>query len=199
MFYNFIYHVAKFFLKPRIRFEGAEHIPDTGAVVIIANHVHALDPLVVGLAMERPVHFLAKKELFKGSLIRWFLMNLRCIPVDRDNIDRNALRRAVEVLKNGGMLGVFPEGTRSLDNEMLPFKSGGSYIASQAPCTILPVAVTGTERLLHYLEKPVTLKIGEPFPYAALTGEKRRDTLERITKMQEEAVKVLLMPAGDRP
>ncbi len=198
MFYSFVYHVAKFFLKPRMRFEGAEHIPATGAVVIIANHVNAFDPVVVCLAMTRPVHFLAKKELFKGRFLRWFLTHLRCIPVDRDNTDRSALRRAVEVLKNGGILGVFPEGTRSLDNEMLPFKSGGSYIASQAPCVILPVAVTGTERLLHYRQKPVTLKIGEPFPYAALTGEKRRDTIERITKMQEDAVKALLMPTADR-
>lgn len=198
MFYNFIYHIVKFFLKPRIRLEGAEHIPAAGAVVLIANHIHAFDPIVVGVAMERPVHFLAKKELFKGNLIRWFFIKLRCIPVDRDNTDRSALRRAVEVLKNGGVLGVFPEGTRSLDNEMLPFKSGGSYIASQAPCMILPMAVTGTERLLHYRQKPVTLKIGEPFPYAALTGEKRKDTLERITKMQEEAVKALLIPTENR-
>lgn len=199
MFYNFVYQVAKFFLKPRIRVEGRERIPADGAVVIIANHIHALDPVVVGVAMARPVHFMAKKELFKGSLIRRLLLKLRCIPVDRDNTDRSALRSAVEVLKNGGMLGVFPEGTRSLDDEMLPFKSGGSYIASQAPCKILPVAVSGTERILHYLKKPVVLKIGEAFPYAALTGEKRRDTLERVTKMQEDAVKALLTQGGDRP
>lgn len=198
MLYNFVYHVAKLILKSRIRIEGAENIPATGPLVIIANHVNAFDPVVVALALHRPVHFLAKKELFKSRFGRWFLTKICCIPVDRDNTDRNALRSAVEVLKNGGILGVFPEGTRSLDGEMLPFKSGGSYIASQAPCTILPMAVNGTERLLHFLKKPVTLKIGEPFPFAALDGEKRRDTLERMTKMQEEAVKGLLMPAVDR-
>lgn len=196
MFYNFIYSIAKFLLKPRIRYEGVEHIPPTGAVVVIANHIHALDPVVVALAINRPTHFLAKKELFAGCFGRWFLTKLLCIPVDRDNMDRNALRRGMEVLKNGDILGVFPEGTRSLNGEMLPFKSGGSYIASQAPCMFLPVAVNGTERLLHFFQKPVKVKIGEPFPYAALAEEKKRDTLERMTKMQEEAVKALLMEPG---
>jgi 1-acyl-sn-glycerol-3-phosphate acyltransferase len=192
MLYNFICNILKVLLKPRIRYEGIDNIPSTGALVVVANHVHALDPVVVGVVMSRPTHFLAKKELFAGRFGRWFLMKLLCIPVDRDSIDRTALRRGMEVLKNGDVLGVFPEGTRSVNGEMLPFKSGGSFIASQVPCMFLPVAVTGTERLLHFFQRPVYVKIGKPFPYAALAEEKRRDTLERMTKMQEETVKALL-------
>lgn len=192
MFYNFVCGAARLLLKPRIRFVGRENIPTSGAVVLIANHIHALDPVAVGLAVRRPVHFLAKKELFTGGFSRWFLTKLLCIPVDRDHTDRTALRQAIGVLKDGGILGVFPEGTRSVSGEMLPFKSGGSYLASQSPCTILPMAITGTERLLHFFQKPILVQIGEPFPFAALAGEKKRDTLDRMTKMQEEAIKELL-------
>ncbi len=104
-----------------------------------------------------------------------------------------AFRIITDVLKDGGILGVFPEGTRSVSGEMLPFKSGGSYLASQSPCTILPMAITGTERLLHFFSKPIVVRIGEPFPFAALAGEKKRDTLDRMTKMQEEAIRELLL------
>ena len=192
MFYNFVYGLAKLVLKFRIHYEGQERIPAAGALILIANHRRALDPVAMALAVGRPVHFLAKKELSRSGFGRWFMNQLLCIPVDRDNTDRTALRRAIGVLKDGGILGIFPEGTRSLNDELLPFKSGGSYIASQSPCTFVPMSITGTERLLHFFQKPVDVKIGEPFPYEANDAEKRRDTLARMTKKQEEAIRALL-------
>lgn len=192
MFYNFITGLARGLLKHRICIEGAENIPQNGAAVLIANHRHAFDPIAMGLVTKRPVHFLAKKELFSKKFSRWFLLKLLCIPIDRENMDRTAIRESVNVLEQGGFLGVFPEGTRSHTGELLPFKSGVSFIASQSACVIVPMAIENSERIFSLFGPKVRVKIGTPFPYEALAGEKRRQTLERMTHKQEDAVRALL-------
>lgn len=192
MFYKIVCGIARFLLRPRVRLEGTEHIPADGAVMVIANHRHAFDPIAVGIAIGRPVHFLSKKELFSGGFARWFLTKMYCIPIDRENADRAALRSSIQVLDDGNVLGIFPEGTRSVDGRLLPFKSGASFIASQADCMILPVAVEGSSRLFNPFVPRVRVKIGKAFPYCALEGEKRRQTMERMTRKQEEAVEELL-------
>lgn len=192
MLYEVLRAVVRVLLRPRICIEGRENIPADGALVLICNHRHAFDPIILGIGMKRPVHFLAKKELFTGGIVSWFFRKLHCIPIDRENMDRAALREAVGVLKNQEVLGVFPEGTRSVTGELLPFKSGACYVASQAPCSIVPIAMEGSDRLLHFFSPPVQVKIGTPFLYEAIEGEKRRDTLARMTLKQENAVRDLL-------
>ncbi len=196
MFYNFMRCIAALLLiaTRRIRFYGKENIPKDGAVMLVSNHISAFDPILVGLATHRQVHFVAKKELFKGKFLNWFMHKMNCIPIDRENLDRAALRDSISVLKDGGMLGVFPEGTRGNGKELLPFKSGVCFIASQSPCTIVPVGVRYGGHLLNPFSKPAEVRIGEPFPYEALEGEKRRDTLNRMLARQEEAVKALAFP-----
>lgn len=192
VFYEIITGLARGLLKHRICIEGAENIPQSGAAVLIANHRHALDPVAMGVVTKRPVHFLAKKELFSKSISRWFLLKLLCIPIDRENMDRTAIRESVNVLEQGEILGVFPEGTRSRTGELLPFKSGVSFIASQSACVIVPMAIENSERIFSLFGPKATVKIGTPFPYEALAGEKRRQTLERMTYLQEDAVRTLL-------
>lgn len=192
MFYDVICGAVRWILKSRVRVEGRENVPSGGALVLIINHRHAFDPVVVGMSVRRPVHFLSKKELLSGRISRWFFRKMNCIPIDRENMDRAALREAVDVLKKDGVLGVFPEGTRSVTGDLLPFKSGACYVASQAPCQIVPIAVEGAERLLRFFSAPAKVRIGTPFAYEALEGEKRRQTLERMTRKQEDAVRALL-------
>lgn len=192
MLYNFLKSTIGSLLKPRIQIEGKENIPGDGALVVICNHRHALDPIAVGLAFRRPVNFLAKDNLFDTPFKKWFLTKLNCIPIDRESTDRTAIRKSIEVLDRGEILGVFPEGTRSRDGKLLPFKGGVSFIASQAPCTIVPMAVSGAERLFKIFRPKVKLIVGEPFPYEKLEGEKRRQTMERITLKQQDSVRLLL-------
>ena len=111
-FYKVLRNIVGFLLRSRVRFEGTDLIPENGAVVLIANHQNALDPVAVGLALKRPVHFLAKKELFENKFLNWFLTHLLCIPIDRDGMDRAALKKAIRVLDDEGVLGIFPDGTR---------------------------------------------------------------------------------------
>ena len=192
MFYNLICGLIRVLFRWRIDAEGLEHMPKNGAVVVIANHRHMFDPVIIAITLKRPVSFMCKKELCANKFLNRFFRALRCIPIDRDNMDRAALRECVAVLKNEEVLGIFPEGTRAKTEDMLPFKSGATFVASQAPCVIVPMGIEGSRRLVNIFSKKVGLKVGEPFLYEALEGERRRDTLERMTKVQEAAVKALL-------
>lgn len=192
MFYNVICGIIRVLFRWRISVEGLENVPRDGAVVVIANHRHIFDPVIIAIVLKRPVSFLCKKELCGNGFLNWFFRKLNCIPIDRDNMDRAALRECVDVLKNDRVLGIFPEGTRAKTEEMLPFKSGATFVASQAPCQIVPMGIEGSRRLVNPFTPKVGLKIGEPFLYESLEGERRRDTLERMTKKQENAVKALL-------
>lgn len=192
MLYQVLCTMVRGLLHRRIHAEGLEHMPKDGAVVVIANHRHLFDPVVIGIALKRPVNFLCKKELCRNPIANRFFRKLRCIPIDRENMDRAALRSCVEVLKNEEVLGIFPEGTRAKTEELLPFKSGATFVSSQAPCKIVPMAILGSPKLLNPFAPKVELRVGEAFHYEALEGERRRETLERMTKKQENAVKALL-------
>lgn len=195
MFYKFMRVIAKLILilPRRIQYEGLENIPQTGPVLLIANHQCYADPVLMGLATNRVVHFLGKEELLKGSKLRsWFFRHLNVIPLDREGIDRQAIKAAINVLKNQGVLGIFPEGTRSKDGRMLPFKSGVCFIAAQAPCMIVPMGITYEASLFRYFGPKVKVKVGKSFPYEALEGEKRKETQSRMLKKQEDAVAALI-------
>lgn len=185
-----------FIVGRRIRFYGRDEIPERGPVLIIANHTSMLDPIIVGLASKRRFAVMAKKELFEKKVIGWFLRTLGGFPVDREESDRTALRRSLSVLNEGGVLILFPEGTRNESPgglPLLPFKNGSAYLASQVPaCTVVPIGIHGSDRLLKYFRKPVEVYIGSSMEYKVGEGESKREALDRFLKEQEDAVTALL-------
>ena len=111
----------------RMHVEGAEHIPDTGAVIVAPNHKSSFDPPIVGVAIKnRLVHYMAKAELFKNPVFGWVLRKMGAFPVKRGTVDRMAIKQAVRELKNGHVLGIFPEGTRIKKRRFrsFPFRNG---------------------------------------------------------------------------
>jgi 1-acyl-sn-glycerol-3-phosphate acyltransferase len=131
------------------RMEGAEHEPSSGPVLIVSNHVSDLDALVVGAALRRRVHFMAKVELFRPPLLRWWVTACGGFPVRRGEADRQALRTARDILERGGALVMFPEGTRGASTrDLRPPEPGAALLALRTGATILPVAVLGTDAVL---------------------------------------------------
>lgn len=128
----------------RVTVRGREHIPRSGPVVLVANHSSLLDgPLLLGM-VPRPVVFLIKQEMFSGAL-GWFLTRIGQIGVRRGEPDRTPLLNAVRVLKGGGVVGVFPEGTRG-SGEIDNAQHGAAWLARASGAQILPVACRGTRR-----------------------------------------------------
>ncbi len=131
------------------RVDGGQHEPSSGPLLIVSNHVSDLDPLVVGTALRRRVHFMAKVELFRPPLLRWWISACGGFPVRRGEADRQAFRTARTILDQGGALVMFPEGTRASSlHDLRPPEPGAALLALRTGAAILPVAVIGTDRVL---------------------------------------------------
>ncbi len=148
-----VYYAARFvlwaFLKVWERFKviGANHVPDDGPCIIASNHVSFLDPPAVGVGVgNRIVHFLARDTLFAGPIRNWFMHAVHCVPIDRTRGDVSALRRALQVLKEGKVLAIFPEGTRSPTGELQPAKGGIGFLIAKAAVPVVPTFFEGTFR-----------------------------------------------------
>jgi 1-acyl-sn-glycerol-3-phosphate acyltransferase len=127
----------------RIRFTGVEHVPQTGAVVITPNHVSFMDPILVTIPVRRALHYMALEPFFRvrglGTLMRW----ARAFPVQEGEADSPAVRRALRVLKKGEPLVIFPEGGRSPDGRLQPFRPGAFRLALAAGAPVVPVTIVG--------------------------------------------------------
>lgn len=151
----------------RVRVEGLQHVPRAGPVLLVGNHSGLLDGPLVATFAPRPVRILAKSELYHGAL-GGFLHRIGQIPVDRGRPDRAALRRCVAVLHGGGVLGIFPEGTRG-DGEVTRVQDGAAYLLMRAPVPVVPVVCLGTGHALPRgarlprLRAPVRIVFGAPF------------------------------------
>jgi 1-acyl-sn-glycerol-3-phosphate acyltransferase len=134
-------------LMSKLQRVGAEHIPPYGPLLHVSNHLHNTDPILHYYAFPRPLHFMGKKELFKFPVIRHIAELSGGFPVDRGKVDREALRNAEDRLRRGIPLGMYPEGGRSPTGALIEGKSGAGLLALKTGAPILPVAITGSERL----------------------------------------------------
>ena len=140
-----------------MRIEGRENIPKERNCVLMGNHQCLLDPVTLALCVpDREIHFMGKKELFENRLLGWAFRKVHGFPVDRGNMDMGAIRTAMNVLKGGETLGIFPEGTRSKTGYMLPLLSGASMLALRSGCEVIPVYIDGRYRPFHR----ITVRVG---------------------------------------
>ena len=147
----------------RMRITGAERVPRTGPLIVVANHVSNLDPPVLGAATPRPLYFMAKAELFRMPLLGPVIWQLHAFPVDRAKGDISAIRRAVEVLKMGAAVGIFPEGGRNRDGQNR-IHSGVALLASLTGAPVLPVYIHGTKQRFSR----ITVVFGEPMTFSGV-------------------------------
>ncbi|MGO9319526.1 MAG: lysophospholipid acyltransferase family protein [Solirubrobacteraceae bacterium] len=161
-----LYALVRFLLTPalrlwfRVRISGSEHIPARGAAIIAPNHKSFLDAFFVGISTRRHVRYMAKEELFKGPL-GWLFLRLGAFPVVRGEADAEALETARVILEQGGVLVVFPEGTRVEDPHALGAPHhGAGRLALITGAPIVPAAIAGTQRLwLGPLPKPRRVQV----------------------------------------
>lgn len=151
----------------KIEYVGVENIPSDGGFIIASNHMHALDPVFIGLGIkDRQLHFMGKKELFENPIAKSFLTKLNGFPIVRGGADSQALDYAIRVVKEGHILGIFPEGTRSKDYKPARAKSGVALIAKEAKADILPVSIYTSDDMKKHTK--LTIRFGEVMPYESL-------------------------------
>jgi 1-acyl-sn-glycerol-3-phosphate acyltransferase len=129
---------------------GRENVPSEGGIIFAPNHVSFADPPAVGCGCNRQVHYMAKKELFEVPVLGFLIRSVGAFPVKRGTADRTAIRKAIEIVENGGCICMFPEGTRSKDGNLQQAESGIGMVALKSRGTIVPVALIGTEKMLPY-------------------------------------------------
>ena len=202
--YRFAWLVARtFFALCPMQVIGHEKVPKSGAAVLAANHVSYLDPPAIGCALRRECWFVAKAELFTLPVLGPLLPHLHAFPVRRGTADRTAIRRCVELLGEGKLVTVFPEGTRSPDGRLMKAEPGIGIIALWARVPVVPVALTGTDRALprhspFLRPAPITVRIGDPLTFDDLRAEWRdREAVEEVGRRVMEAIGNLL--AKDNP
>ena len=151
---------------------GTENIPEEGPIIFAGNHRHAFDPVVVMTHTKRFVHYMAKETLFKG--FHGFLFNqIGLIKVYRTKNNPEAIESAVNLLKDGGTLGIFPEGTRNRTNEeLLRFKHGAVTIAKKSNSKIVPFAIKGEYKLFS---NKLIIEFGKPIDVSNMELEEAND------------------------
>ncbi len=168
--YSFARSLVNAVLKPVYRIEviGRENIPEDGGVLLCSNHIDNLDPPVVGITAPRPVHFMAKEELFSVPLLGKIVPHLNAFPVKRGMSDREALRKGLGILKDGKVLGLFPEGTRSKTGEMGKGLAGAGFFALRSEAHVVPCAIIGPYKAF----KKLKVVYGKPIDMGSIKEKK---------------------------
>lgn len=178
-----LYHLAKGMLWPffttlwRMRAYGTQNVPLEGPLIVACNHVSYMDPPALGVMCPRALRYMAKGELFDLPVLGPTLRGLGAYPVDRDGSAMAAIKRSVEVLRAGGAIGIFPEGTRNRSGQVQP-REGVALLASLAGAPVVPACVVGTEAVARFHQ----IKVAFGRPRALDAGRKAtRDDLAKFT------------------
>ncbi|TDO87847.1 1-acyl-sn-glycerol-3-phosphate acyltransferase [Halanaerobium saccharolyticum] len=190
---NFVYQSIRIFLLVvfkiffRIKINGKENLPEQGAVIVMSNHISAFDPPLLAAIFSRPVRFMAKKELFENPIIRFVLFLADAFPVDRSKNDITAVKKALSLLKDQEVLGLFPEGTRHPEGKLGDPKAGSVMLAIKSGAPILPVGIKNVKK-----DGRITINIGqkftmEQFPSKRLSKDERKKAAQFIkSKIRKE-------------
>ncbi len=185
IFKAFLAPIFRFWYNPKIINKKALQIE--GPIIIAGNHKHLFDQCLTIISTKRVINYMAKKEYFDGKMA-WFFKSVGCIPVNRQTKDNEAKNAAINVLKNGGAIGIFPEGTRNKTEKLLlPFKFGAVSIAQKTGATIIPFGLTGDYK---FRSKNLIARFGTPFKVNDMTLEEANEKLYNEVKyLMKENIK----------
>ncbi|BDA40334.1 lysophospholipid acyltransferase family protein [Candidatus Atelocyanobacterium thalassae] len=192
-----LYHLLKilivnplFLTYFRGRIYGQENIPKGKSVIIVSNHSSYFDPPLLSSCINRPVAFMAKEELFKVPVLAQAMRLYGAYPVKRETGDRGAIKSALNALRDGWLVGIFIQGTRTYDGNINHPKLGAAMIASKTQTLLLPVSLWGTNKVLRKgsyfpMPVPITIRIGKPInpPQSNKRQELKEVTQECATRI----------------
>ena len=198
LWYNFLHVSCRLaaVVLFRIRVRGREHLPAGGPLLVCCNHQSHFDPVLVGLALDRRLNFLARETLFDFAPFRWLIQSLDAIPIDRDGMGLAGIKETLRRLKRGEGVLIFPEGTRTADGQIAPLKPGFVALARRGKVSLLPMAIEGAydawpRRQTLPTAAPIAIEVGRamtPDEIAALDDDELTAEVEaRIRECHRRA------------
>ena len=178
-----------------VRYEGLENIPKGGGYILCSNHRSAMDVIYLGYHVPQQLRFMAKAELFRKKIAAWFFRTMGAFPVERGRGDLHALDEAGEIIREGGVMAIFPEGTRSRDGKPLPFHSGFAVVAAHTGADVLPAAISFEGKVRPW--KRVTVRFAPLIPYESFgfSQEPARSELRNAIRL----VQISILDRTDLP
>lgn len=172
---------------------GVHHIPREGGVLLVSNHVSFLDPVIVGSAANREIHYMARSNAFSIPGIGPLISAYNAYPVNRGAADLGALRKTISLLKAGNVVLIFPEGTRSADGTLGAARDGACFIAHRAGVPTIPAFHSGAERMLPRGSKcprrtQLTVAFGTPIELTPGKSESKRDMYKQMGEQMMQAI-----------
>lgn len=180
----------------RWKVEGKENVPREGPLIVVANHLSMVDPPLLGASIPRRITFMAKEELFSSWFSKMVVENYGSFAIKRGKLDKYAIKHALTVLENGGVLGMFPEGKRSKNGKLQMAEGGVSLIAHYSQAPILPVGISGTDDVKGpgvILRRPqIIVNIGRPFLLPQIGEKNSRKRLTAYSDFIMDRIAALL-------
>lgn len=166
---------------------GEENLPRKGPAILVVNHVDIVDPPVLVISTRRHIFFMAKEELFRVPVFGGLMRTAGTISVKRKAVDRQALRQALNVLKSGGVLGLFPEGTRNAAGTLQRAHTGATMLALRSGVPIVPVALMGTGRVFEKKGRffPKRVPVRAVFGPAFRLPQREKEGKEDLTELTD--------------
>lgn len=166
---------------------GVKNVPKTGGALLISNHQSYLDPVLLGVNLPRPLSYLAKSELFENRFMSWLITSLRAIPVRQGKGDKGAIEETIRRLRQGHMLNIFPEGTRTQNGQIAPIQRGAALVVRRANVPIVPAVIDGSYEAWPYTRKmfrarPIRVLYGKPLDVSGLKGDQIVELIDRTLR-----------------
>ena len=162
-----ICYMIRYKLVYRLEVIGKENIPVNADYIVASNHLSTLDPPLMCAILNRPIAYMAKKELFENIFMRWWLNWLGAFAVDRESLSVSTIRTVLTVSKTDWVFGIFPQGTRQAPGVISNVTKGFASLAKTTKCGILPIGITGTQEAKYMpFSGKITVKIGKVIPYS---------------------------------
>ena len=202
--YRFGYKLSWLLARLLFSFQvvGRDRIPSTGGCILAMNHESYLDPPLAGICCRRPIHFLARKTLLEWPLLGPIFPKVNVVPVDQDRADMSALKTVIKLVRAGECAIVFPEGSRTLDGQMLPALPGLGLVIAKTHAPVVPMRIFGAHEAMprgggRFRLVPIRIVIGEPivFTEAEMEGS-GRELYKRLSERVMERIAAIEPPKG---
>jgi 1-acyl-sn-glycerol-3-phosphate acyltransferase len=182
---------------------GARRVPKTGGVLLVSNHQSFLDPVLLGVRLNRPLSYMAKSELFKIAPFAWFIRSLGAFPVKQNSADIRALREAIERAQEGRALSIFPEGSRTADGQLLPIEPGIALVIRKAKVRVVPAVIDGSFDAWPQHRKmfrPARIRVlyGHPLDLSNMSREQVMETIAKTFREMLDELRSNRLPLDRR-